>query len=448
MTLELRHPFGPRLVVEKHRLDNGLTLLLLPDRSAPVVAYQTWYRVGSRHERPGRTGIAHLFEHLMFNQTETLAAGEFDRRMEEVGGETNAATWVDWTYYRDSLPAAQLALAVELEAERMHRLVLEDTQVESEREVVLNERRFRVDDDVEGALAEELFRLAFTRHSYHHPTIGWQADIEAISTDDARAFYRTFYAPNNATLVLVGDFEPERALELVQRSYGGIAPSRIVFPEIAPEPEQREERRARYAKPVAADRAIFAWKSPPQVHDDWVVMMVLNEILVGGPSARLYRELIIEREAATTVHGMLAPFHDPGLLEVFVGLKRGHAFPEAAEVIDAASARLAREPVSAAELAKVKNRLETELWTQLDTADGKAEALGHYECTTGDSRRLFEVARRVDEVTAEDLMRAAAVYLRPERRTVVVAEPSGEEPDEDDEGDDDAVDDGAEEVGS
>src|SRR5262245_27211426 len=128
MTLELRHPFGPRLSVEKHRLANGLTLLLLEDHSAPVVAYQTWYRVGSRHERPGLTGIAHLFEHLMFNQTETLAAGEFDRRMEAVGGETNAATWVDWTYYTDSVPAAQLELVVRLEAERMQRLVLTDTQ--------------------------------------------------------------------------------------------------------------------------------------------------------------------------------------------------------------------------------------------------------------------------------------------------------------------------------
>ena len=173
MTLTLTHPFGPRLVVERHRLENGLEVVLVADHSAPVLAYQTWFRVGSRHERRGQTGIAHLFEHLMFNQTETLAAGEFDRLLESVGGETNAATWVDWTYYKNSVPASQLALVTRLEAERMHRLTLEVEQVESEREVVLNERRFRVDDDVEGFLAEELFRLAFTRHTYHHPTLGW-----------------------------------------------------------------------------------------------------------------------------------------------------------------------------------------------------------------------------------------------------------------------------------
>src|SRR5262249_21634252 len=153
------------------------TILVLPDASAPVVSVQTWFRVGSRHERPGKTGIAHLFEHLMFNQTEHLQAGEFDRRMETAGGETNAATWVDWTYYRDNLPASALGLALELEADRMQHLTLTAVQLESEREVVANERRFRVDDDVDGFLAEQIYRMAFKDHPYHWPTIGWMEDI-------------------------------------------------------------------------------------------------------------------------------------------------------------------------------------------------------------------------------------------------------------------------------
>jgi zinc protease len=434
MTLELTHPFGPRLTVWRHRLANGLSVVLLPDRSAPVVAYQTWFRVGSRHEAPGQTGIAHLFEHLMFNQTETLAAGEFDRLLEAVGGDSNAGTWVDWTHYRDNLPAAELPLVVRLESERMHRLTLEDEQVASEKEVVLNERRFRVDDDVEGFLSEELFRLAFTAHTYRHPTLGWREDVEGIGPEDARRFYRQFYAPNNATLVLVGDFDGESALALVEQAYGAIAPSEIHAPEIAVEPPQRGERRAVFAKPVTADRAIFAWKSPPQSHPDWVPLLVASELLCGGPSARLHRELVVVREAATRLHGTLAPFHDPGLLEIFVGMKREHGIAEAEAVIDEAMARLAADEVTPAELAKVKNRLETELWSQLDTADGKAEALGHYQITTGDSRVLFEVARRVDEVTPEELRRVAAEHLGKERRTVVVAEPSGEEPLDDDDG--------------
>src|SRR5688500_7751684 len=173
MTLINRHAFGAGLAIEKHRLKNGLVVLLMRDTAAPVVAYQTWYRVGSSHEKPGKTGIAHLFEHLMFNQTEHLAAGEFDRLMEQAGGETNAATWVDWTHYTDSVPASRLGLTARLEAERLRCLTLTDAQVETEREVVANERRLRVEDDVEGFLAEELYRLAFTRHPYHWPTIGW-----------------------------------------------------------------------------------------------------------------------------------------------------------------------------------------------------------------------------------------------------------------------------------
>ena len=190
------------------------------DPSAPVFAYQTWFAVGSRHEREGITGIAHLFEHLMFNQTETHPPGEFDRLIETAGGDTNAATWVDWTYYRDNLPKAELQLAVELEADRMAHLTLGETQVESEREVVANERRFRVEDDVDGFLNEELYKAAFTTHPYHWPTIGWMRDIEAISIDDCRAFYRTYYAPNNATVVLVGDVDEEAALELIDEHYG------------------------------------------------------------------------------------------------------------------------------------------------------------------------------------------------------------------------------------
>jgi zinc protease len=434
MTLIDRHPFGPRLVVEQHRLANGLEVLLVPDRAAPVVALNTWLRVGSRHERPGRTGIAHLFEHLMFNQTKRLAAGEFDRRIEALGADSNAATWVDWTHFTTNAPAAALPDVLELEAERMRHLVLEEAPLEAERQVVLNERRQRVDDDVEGFLAEELYRCAFTVHPYGHPTIGWQADIEAISVDDARAFYRTHYAPNNTTLVLVGSFAPDEALAHIERAYGGAPAADLARPAPVVEPPQTAERRACFAKPVLAGRALFAWKAPPQTHDDWIPLLVLNEICVGGPSARLYRQLVIEREVASTVQGMLAPFAEPGLWELFVSLARDTDVSVVEAVLDEAAERLRHEPPSAAELAKAQNRLETEHWATLETADGKAQALGHHHTTAGDHRRLFEVAERVERVTPDDLVRVAAAYLRREALTVVVAEPSGEdEPDDDDE---------------
>ncbi len=437
MTLLNSHAFGDGLAIEKHRLANGLVVLLLRDPAAPIVAYQTWYRVGSSHERPGKTGLAHLFEHLMFNQTANLAAGEFDRRMEAVGGETNAATWVDWTYYRDNVPASQLELAVTLEADRMAHLTLTEKQLESEREVVASERRMRVDDDVEGFLSEELFRHVFTTHPYHWPTIGWMDDIMAFTTDDCRAFYGTYYAPNNATLVVCGDFELEPTLALIDKHYGKIPAATLPSARLAEEPAQTSERRASWKKPVQADRAVFAWRAPAQSHPDWLPLQLASEILLGGPSSRLYRRLVVETEIASSVSGMLTPAAHPGIFEIFASMVRGKTAADAELVIDQEIARLVSEPVSAAELAKCKNRYETGFWSELETCDGKAEALGHYEAVLGDYRALFHAAERVALLTAEDLQRAAATYLVPQARTIVVAEPSGEDEDEDDEGDDD-----------
>src|SRR5688572_24852575 len=216
LTLEAESRIGRALHARRWRLDNGLGVIVVVDRTAPIVSYQTWYRVGSRHEEVGKTGLAHLFEHLMFAQTETLTPGEFDRVVERTGGESNAATWVDWTQYRLSLPAMDLPLAVRLESERMSRLVLTPETVEPERDVVTNERRERVEDDVDGWLDEQLMATAFEVHPYRWPTIGWMADIRSVGLDDIRAFYRTWYAPNNATLVVVGDVDEPALLQLVK----------------------------------------------------------------------------------------------------------------------------------------------------------------------------------------------------------------------------------------
>ncbi|MEO8877409.1 MAG: pitrilysin family protein, partial [Polyangiaceae bacterium] len=213
--------------IERYKLDNGLDLLVLVDKSAPTVNYSTWYRVGSRHEKPGKTGLAHLFEHLMFNETENLKAGEFDRTLEESGAETNAATWFDWTFYYESLPSDRFPLAVKLEADRMANLVLREPQVASEKDVVANERRFRVDDDVEGAANELLYKSAFDTHPYHWPTIGWMEDILAFSPEDCAAFYRTFYAPNNATIVVVGDVKAKDVVSKISAAYGKLPSSEI-----------------------------------------------------------------------------------------------------------------------------------------------------------------------------------------------------------------------------
>lgn len=429
--LECEQPFGGELVVRRHRLHSGLGLIVVVDRAAPILSYQTWFRVGSRHERPGATGMAHFFEHLMFNETRNLPAGEFDRVIETVGGDTNAATWVDWTFYRASLPARELELAVRLESDRMQNLVLEDEQLEAEREVIVNERLMRVEDDVEGFLDEQLMKLSFSSHPYHWPTIGWMEDIQSLAKAQFHDFYRTWYAPNAATVVVVGDVDEQRTLELVERYYGDIPAAELPADAVAPEPPQTAERRASFPKPVSAERVLLGYRAPAATDPDWIVLELISDLLTGGPSARLYRDLIVDRELAVSVDSGVLPFRDPSLLHMAIGMTRGHGADEAIAALDRAVDQLVATPVPDDELDKIKNGAETDFWSPLATCDGKGEALGHYELTLGDFRALFGVMDRMRAVTAADIQRVAARYLRPEQRTVVVATPGGDDDDDD-----------------
>ena len=426
--LEAEASAGRGVTARRYRLDNGLGLISAIDRRAPIVALQTWFRVGSRHERPGATGMAHLFEHLMFGQTEKLPPGEFDRLVERTGGESNAATWVDWTYYRLSLPARDLELGVRLEAERMQHLVLETGPVESERDVVTNERRERVEDDVDGWLDEQLMAHAFTEHPYRWPTIGWMEDIRALALPDIRAFYRTWYAPNNATIVCVGDFEEQQLRDLIEQHYGHIAPAAL--PEVARivEPEQARERIVRAPKPIATDRLLIGYKAPGQDDADWAPLEIVSTLLAGCPSARLHRRLVIQDEAASSVDAQLTPFRDPSLFRFAVTTARGHSADEILQTIDRELASLRENPPTNGEVEKAKALAETDFWSSLVDVDGKAEALGHYETALGDFRKLDELARRLTTVTADDVARVVRTYLVPAKRTVVIAEP---EPDTD-----------------
>ena len=431
MHLLSEHGFGAGGLSARHfRLENGLQIILVRDPGAPILAYQTWFSVGSRHEKEGTTGIAHLFEHLMFNQTETHPPGELDRLIESRGGDTNAATWVDWTYYRNNLPASELALAVELESDRMAHLVLGDKQVESEREVVANERRQRVEDDVDGFLSEELYKLAFQTHPYHWPTIGWMSDIQAITIDDCRKFYRTYYAPNNATVVLVGDFDEADALARIEKGYAGIPSSTIPVEDLPSEPEQRGERRARFAKAVVADKVRVGYKAPPLPHADYARLEVASEILCSGNSSRLHRRLVVDTELCSSVSAGLAPFRDPGLYELSLSMQRGKTAADGEALLYRELELFSAPPPTAEELTTAKTRLLTRLYRELRPGAGKAEALGHFHVSCGDYRRLFSVADAYSRVTAEEVQRVAAYTFDPARRTVLVAEPSGEDADE------------------
>ncbi len=419
--------FGGGLTVGRYALGNGLRILVLPDHSAPVLSFHTWYRVGSKHEKPGKTGLAHLFEHLMFNQTETLRAGQLDRLIESAGGETNAATWTDWTHYHSELPASELPLIARLEADRMQHLLLRNKQVTSEKDVVANERRYRVEDDIEGQVSELLYATAFTKHPYGWPTIGWMKDIEGFTVADCEAFYRTYYAPNNATLIVVGDVEEADALALVQEHYGVIPSSRIPKLNAKPEPPQHKERTLSLERPTPAPKLALGYRAPSFRDRDYAALALASEILFGGRSSRLFSRLVRDEELVTDLHGSTAPFADPGLFEVWLSLRPGKALPAALAIVDEELERMRKHPVTAAELSKVKNRVELGFLQGLETAGGKAEQLGFFETVAGDAEVLFSRLTALRAVKAADIQRVAKRVFDPRRRTRIEVLPKAEE---------------------
>ena len=416
-------PFGDDLRLRTWHLKNGLRILTLPDHSAPVVAYHTWFGVGSRHERVGKTGLAHFFEHLMFKGTDTHPQGELDRLLEEVGAETNAATWTDWTHYHDTLPSSRLPLAITLEADRMQHLVLDQQQIDAEREVVLSERRDRVEDDVEGSASEALFAHAFQHHPYRWPTIGWKRDIQRYSLDDCIAFYRSFYTPRNATLVAAGAIDEQVLLGLVQEAYGSIrlAPPPEVIHVV--EPLQRRARRKELTLPTTTDKLCLGLKAPAFSDPRWVRLAVLNEILFGGRSSRLFEELIEDRSLATTCWGTVTPFAEPGLYEMWVGLREGHSAEEAEARVWAALQRLTREEVSEREVTKAQNRLELDTVTEMENAAGKAEQIGFDDAVSGTPTAVFDRLEGYRSVTPGELRETAREVFQRGRSTTIVVRP-------------------------
>jgi zinc protease len=428
--------FGPQLDIQRFVMGNGLSILLVEEHAAPTVAYHTWFKVGSRNEKPGKTGIAHLFEHLMFNEMEGLAAGEFDRQLEELGAESNASTWLDWTHYDIAIPSSGFDKVVELEAQRMSHLVLRKPQVESEKEVVMNERRFRVEDDVEGALNELLWSTAFEEHPYRWPTIGWMSDIESFDVDDCQTFYRTYYAPNNATLVIVGDINPEHTLRKLQEAYGSYPSAPIPDPPSAREPEQRAEKRLSVTKLTPTWKLNIGYHSPALSHSDHLLLSVLSEVVFGGRSSRLVKTLVRDLELASDVRASLSPLADPGLFEIFVSAREGVTAEQLLEVVDAELDRVLDAPVTADELTRATARIELSLLQGLSNNEGKASTIGFYEVVLGNPAAGFERLSALASVRVEDMTAVARRYLKRSARTVILVEPQVEEddPDERDDG--------------
>ena len=404
--------------VATRTLANGMEVVVWPDADIPNVAMYTWYRVGSRNERPGITGISHFFEHMMFNGTKTRPPGEFDRVMEANGGRNHAYTSSDVTVYQNWFPRTALELIFELEADRMRNLDFDPKVVESERGVVHSERRSSIDNDNFGVLIEQMQASAYVAHPYQIPTIGWPSDIEGWKIEDLQAFYEQYYAPNNAVMFVVGDVQPEEVFALAEKHLAGIPAQAAPEPVTTREPPQLGERRLRIEREGQTPLLAMAWHAAAAPDRESRVLEVTLSILGDGDSSRLHQRLVERERAAIQVGTALDQGFDPGLAWVYAVVPPGVDPARTEQLIDEELARLASDGPTAAELAKARNQALAGFWRGLETISGKAQALGEYQVFHGDYRRLFEAPAVYQGITAEDVRAAVGNILRSGNRTV------------------------------
>ncbi|MDX1443068.1 MAG: pitrilysin family protein [Gammaproteobacteria bacterium] len=409
--------------ITERTLENGLKVVVWPDADIPNVALYTWYRAGGRNEYPGITGLAHYFEHMMFNGTKNLEPGEFDRIMEASGGANNAYTSQDVTVYQDWFPNSALETIMQLESDRMANLDFDPEVVESERGVVYSERRTSVDNNNLRALLEELQAAAFIAHPYQSPVIGWASDIENWKMQDLKDFYRTYYAPNNATMFVVGDVDPQRIFDLAETYFAEIPAQPAPEPITTVEPQQQGERRITLKRPAQSPLLQMAWHIPAAGHADRPALALLETILTDGDSSRLVRSLVEEQQLAISFGSYQYDGFDPGLAIFYATLPGDGDVAALEAAIDAELQRVIDEGVSQAELERARNVKLANFYRSIATISGKAQALGSFDTFHGDWRALFSAPDAYAAVTVADLQRVAREYFQKDNRTVGVLMP-------------------------
>jgi zinc protease len=416
----------PKLEFTTHKLANGLQVILLEEHEVPVINLQVWYHVGGKDEQPGRTGFAHLFEHLMFKGSAHVGADEHSRIIEAIGGFDNASTYDDYTNYFETFPSNYLERVIWLEADRMGSLNVDEANFKSEREVVKEELRVRVENQPYGHLEQDLRAAAFTIHGYHHTAIGSKEDLDRATLEDVRAFFNTFYKPNNATLIIVGDFNSTQALEWAGKYFEGIpAPAGPILRRDTPEPPQTEERivKKSYSNtPLPA--VVIGYKVPARFSPDAYPLDLASNILAGGESSRLYQTLVYKEQIAVQSAGFGNFTEDPNLFWAYAIMNQGHTAEEGEKSLVAVLDQLKAEPVGAKELEKAKNQEISGFILGRDTDESKAVALGS-AAVVGKNPDL--VNTELDQYlknTAADLQRVAKEYFVPQRSTVLIVTPT------------------------
>lgn len=410
----------PKLEYQVTTLQNGLTVILSEDHSTPIVHLELWYHVGSKNEKPGLTGFAHLFEHLMFQGSKNLLREQHVSMVTSVGGMVNAYTTEDVTVFWETVPAHYLPTVLWIEADRMASLRIEEATLNSEREVVKEERRMRIENQPFGRLSEIIYDNAYQVHPYKHPTIGYMADLERASVADVQQFFKTFYVPNNATLVLVGDFESAQALELVTKYFGPVpAAEHEIAVNIPEEPPWQGERRLTIQEDWPLPVVVIAHRIPHDGHPDSYPLHVASKILSDGQSSRIYRRLVYEEQLALTAFGQGDIIEDPNLFYAVAIVQPGRNPIEAEQALVDELERLQDELVEPRELQRAKNQFARDYIIGRTSNQQKASHLAHAaviheDLTTADGE--FEIFM---QITIQDLQRVAQTYFTPENRLIL-----------------------------
>jgi zinc protease len=413
-------------------LSNGLKVILLENHKAPLVSFHVWYRVGSRNEEWGKTGLSHMLEHMMFKGTKKYGPEEYSRIIQENGGETNAFTARDYTGYFATLRSDRIQVVMDLEADRMQNLNLREEDFATERMVVMEERRQRTEDDPQSYLMEQLEATAFEMQPYHWPIIGWMEDIRRIGLEDLKKHYQTYYQPANAFLVAVGDFKKEELLAVIVRTFGGVPRGISPEQEKSKDPPQDGERRVFAKKEAQLPFLVMGYRIPNLRHPDAYVLEVINAILSGGKSSRLHRKLVLEKQLALEAdseNSLLS--RDPALFYIYATPLPGKEVGAVEKALEEEIERLQKEPVEKRELEKVKNQLESSLIYSQDSLFFQAMILARYEIAQS-WKVIDQYLPLIRRVTPEDIQRVARQYLIPDNRTVGILIPlppkPGQEP--------------------
>jgi len=416
----------PKLDYTMTTLPNGMKVVMLEDHSTPIVHLQMWYHVGSKNEKPGRTGFAHLFEHMMFKGSKNVEPEGHPSYVSSVGGQSNAFTDEDATVFWETVPAQYLPLVLWLEADRLASLRIEEKVFKTEREVVKEERRMRIENQPYGRLQEIIAEHAFTVHPYKHPVIGSMKDLEAASVQDVRDFFQTYYVPSNATAVLVGDFDAKEALALVTQYLGRVPKSDKAVPrDIPKEPPQTRERRVTINEEWPLPAVVVAHHVTFDGDADSYPLHIASKVLSDGQSSRIYRKLVYEKGIALAAFGGGKIIEDPNLFFAVAIVQPGHTTEEATNALIAELDKLRNEPISANELQQAKNQFARDYILGRESNQSKAEMLGHAAVIHDDIKTADGEFDIFQNLTVADVQRVARTYFTPESRLVLTILPKG-----------------------